>query len=385
MNRIAIVTATRAEYGLLSPLIKRVDADDVLELDLIVTGTHLSHKHGYTIDDIRDDGVKISHEIPILDDDNSPYGISITMANTMKGFAKCFRDDRPDMAVILGDRTEMLGVAAAALNERIPIVHIHGGEVTEGAVDDCIRHAITKMSYIHFTSTEVYRQRIIQMGEEPDRVFNVGALGVENILKQELMSEDEVRANVGIPIGMDYAVVTFHPVTMEDDTASDQVGELCKAMNDSPDFFYLITGANSDAGGDYINNCLQDFAEANSNTLFVQNLGMKRYLSAIKYASFVMGNSSSGIIEAPVIGTPTVNIGDRQKGRIRGYSIIDCNPQKDDIIFAMKKAMDIGVLNLPNVYGKGDTSARIAEQIKDTLIKGIDMKKSFYDLSQSNN
>lgn len=385
MNRVAIVTSTRAEYGLLSPLIKRVDADDMLELDLIVTGTHLSHKHGYTIDDIRDDGVKISHEIPILDDDNTPYGISITMANAIKGFAKCFKDDRPDIVVILGDRTEMLGVAAAALNERIPIAHIHGGEVTEGAVDDCIRHAITKMSYIHITSTEAYRQRVIQMGEEPDRVFNVGALGVENILNQELMNGDEIRSNVGIPVGMNYVVVTFHPVTMEDNTASDQIGELCEAMNDSPDFFYLITGANADAGGDCINSFLQNFVETHSNALFVQNLGMRRYLSAIKYASFVMGNSSSGIIEAPAIGTPTVNIGDRQKGRIRGCSIIDCNPNKGDILSAMKKAMDLDVSNLPNIYGKGDTSARIAKILKDTLNKDMDMKKTFYDLSQSNN
>ena len=334
MKRVAIVTSTRAEYGLLSPLIKRVEVDDVLELDLIVTGTHLSHKHGYTIDDIRDDGVKISHEIPIQDDNNTPYGISITVANAMKGFAKCFKDDRPDIVVILGDRTEMLGVAAAALNERIPIAHIHGGEVTEGAVDDCIRHAITKMSYIHFTSTEAYRQRVVQMGEEPNRVFNVGALGVENILNRELMNEDEIRANVGIPAGINYVVVTFHPVTMEDNTASDQVGELCKSMNDSPNFFYLITGANADAGGDCINSNLQNFAETHSNALFVQNLGMRRYLSAIRYASFVMGNSSSGIIEAPAIGTPTINIGDRQKGRIHGHSVIDCNPKRGDILSA---------------------------------------------------
>lgn len=384
MNRVAIVTATRAEYGLLSPLIKRVDADEVLELDLIVTGTHLSHKHGYTIDNIRSDGIKISYEIPILDDDNTPYGVSITMANAVKGFAKCFKDDRPDIVVILGDRTEMLGVAAAALNERIPIAHIHGGEVTEGAVDDCIRHAITKMSYIHFTSTEAYRQRVIHMGEEPDRVFNVGALGVENILKQELMNEDEIRADVGIPAGMNYVVVTFHPVTMEDNTASDQVCELCEAMNDSPDFFYLITGANADAGGDCINSNLQDFAKAHSNAIFVPNLGMRRYLSAIKYAAFVMGNSSSGIIDAPVIGTPTINIGDRQKGRIRGDSIIDCNPKRGDILSAMNKSIDIDVSNPPDVYGKGDTSARIAEILKDTLTKGIDMKKTFYDFSRLN-
>ena len=385
MKRVAIVTSTRAEYGLLSPLIKRVDADDMLELDLIVTGTHLSHKHGYTIDDIRRDGVKISHEIPILDDDNTPYGISITMANAMKGFAKCFKDDRPNIVVILGDRTEMLGVAAAALNERIPIAHIHGGEVTEGAVDDCIRHAITKMSYIHFTSTEAYRQRVIQMGEEPDRVFNVGALGVENILNQELMNEDEIRSNVGIPVGMNYVVVTFHPVTMEDNTASDQIGELCEAMNDSPDFFYLITGANADAGGDCINSFLRNFVETHSNALFVQNLGMRRYLSAIKYASFVMGNSSSGIIEAPAIGTPTVNIGDRQKGRASSITVVNCVSTKESIIEAMTYLKDEkqrrSFVSCVNLYGDGDTSKKITDILKYFLSETtISLKKPFFDL-----
>ncbi len=379
MKRVAIVTSTRAEYGLLSKLIKRVDADDVLDLDLIVTGTHLSPKHGYTIDDIRNDGVKISHEIPILDDDNTSYGISVTMSNAMKGFAKSFNDDRPDMAVILGDRTEMLGVAAAALNEKIPIAHIHGGEITEGAVDDCIRHAITKMSYIHFTSTEIYRQRVIQMGEEPDRVFNVGALGVENILNQELMSEDEFRANTGILGGMNYVVVTFHPETLVDDTASAQVDELCSVMNARSDFFYLITGANSDVGGDIINDHLRMFANEHSNAIFVRNLGMKRYLSAVKYASFVMGNSSSGIIEAPTLGTPTINIGFRQKGRIHGQSVIDCDLKKDDILSAINAVLKLDVFGIHELYGNGKTSEKIVKIIKDTLNKSIEIKKAFYD------
>ncbi len=380
MKRIAVVTSTRAEYGLLFPLINQVDSTDEFELDLIVTGTHLSQTRGYTINDIRKDGIKISHEIPILDEDNTPYGVSVTMANAVKGFAKCFRDDRPDMVIILGDRTEMLGVAIAALNERVPIAHIHGGELTEGAVDDCIRHSITKMSYLHFVSTEVYRQRVIQMGEGPDRVFNVGALGVENILTQDLMSEDEIRADVGILENLKYAVVTFHPVTMESETAIVQVGELCRAMNGRPDLFFLITGANADAGGDGINRCLNEFADNHTNALFITNLGMKKYLSAVKYAAFVLGNSSSGIIEAPTFGTPTVNIGDRQKGRIMPWSVVCCGWNHESIESAIDTA-----LGIPNqqilLYGDGHASERIIEIIKKTLDNGISLKKGFYDLN----
>ena len=219
MKKIAIVTATRAEYGLLTPLIRRIINDKELKLELIVTGAHLSDKQEYTINAIYEDGFPISHIIPILEGGNSAYDISATMANAIRGFARCFRDDRPDMVVILGDRTEMLGIASAAMNERIPIAHIHGGEITEGAVDDCIRHALTKMSYIHFTATEEYRNRVIQLGESPNRVFNVGSLGTENILNEKLMNENEIRDDIGISLDKKYSVVTFHPVTLVDETA----------------------------------------------------------------------------------------------------------------------------------------------------------------------
>lgn len=382
MKRIAIATSTRAEYGLLTPLIKRVIEEEDLKLDLIVTGTHLSKKHGYTIDDIRKDGYEISHEIPILDEDNSAYGISVTMSNALKGLAKCFRDDRPDMVVILGDRTEMLAVALAALNELIPIAHIHGGELTQGAVDDCIRHAITKMSYLHFTSTEMYRQRVIQLGESPDRVYNVGALGVENVLSQKLLGEDKIRADIGIPNMMKYSIVTFHPVTMESDSAKEQVEHLCEAMCEREDIYFVITGSNADAGGDLVNQRMREFASKHSNADFVHSLGMKRYLSAVKYASFVLGNSSSGIIEAPALGTLVVNIGDRQKGRIHGADVIDCKPEKTDIASAMNKAMAMEIPEASKTYGNGNTSAKIVEIIKEQLKLGIELKKSFYDINQ---
>ena len=380
MKKIAVVTATRAEYGILTPLIRAIQNDQELELELIVTGTHLSEKYGCTKSFIEADGFPISHEVPILEDGNTPYDISMTMANAITGFAACLRDDRPDMLVILGDRTEMLGVAAAAMNERIPIAHLHGGEVTEGAVDDCVRHALTKMSYLHFTAAQAYKKRVIQLGESPDRVFFVGALSTENILKAKLLDEASVRHDIGIPEGMPYSVVTFHPVTLEENSASRQVSALCAAMEHRDDIFYLITMANSDVGGDTVNKMLGAFADKHKNVKLVSSLGMIRYLSAVKYARFVLGNSSSGIIEAPVLGTPTVNIGDRQQGRLMADTIINCAPETDSIIQAITAAEKTA--HSPTLmYGDGSTSQKIVEQIKKHLLGDmIDLKKKFYDI-----
>ena len=382
MKKIAVVTATRAEYGILTPLIKAINDDDELELELIVTGTHLSEKHGNTIKFIRNDGFPIAHELPILEDGNTPYDISVTMANALLRTAECLRDDRPDMMVILGDRTEMLGIAAAAMNERIPIAHLHGGEVTEGAVDDCVRHALSKMSYLHFTSTEVYRRRVIQLGEDPERVFFVGALSTENILKAPLFSESEIRSEIGIPENMPYSVVTFHPVTLEADSARQQTLELCRAMEECSENYYLITMANADAGGDMVNKLLGEFADSHENVKLVSSLGMKRYLSAVKYCSFVLGNSSSGIIEAPVLGAPTVNIGDRQKGRLMADTIINCEPDSGSIAEAIHTA-ETAEHHSTLMYGDGSTSEKIIAVIKDVLMNDkVDLKKKFYDIKE---
>lgn len=382
MNKIAVVTATRAEYGLLTPLIDKVNSDPELELQLIVTGTHLSEKYGKTESLIIEDGFKIYKRIAILEDGNTPYDISVTMANALKRFAECFRLNRPDMLILLGDRTELLGIAAAALNERIPIAHIHGGEVTIGAVDDCIRHALTKMSFLHFTSTEQYRKRVIQLGENPERVYNVGALGTENILKTSLMSEMEIKQSLGIPQNMRYCVVTFHPITLDEESATKQTLELCKAMANNKEFFYLITMSNSDADGEVINKILREFTIDHSyNAKFALTLGTKRYLSAVKHAAFVLGNSSSGIIEAPTLGTPTVNIGDRQKGRLLAESIVNCEPKEESITHAIGIAESMK--HSPSfLYGDGNTSDEILMIIKKYLLnKKIDLKKNFFDIS----
>ncbi len=381
MKKVAIVTATRAEYGILFPLINAVNKHPMLELQLYVTGTHLSPKYGNTINEIENDGFPIFKQVPILENGNTVYDVSCTMANALKRFAKCFYDNRVDIVIILGDRTEMLGVASAAMNEQIPIAHICGGEITEGAVDDCVRHAISKMSYLHFTSTQEYQKRVIQMGEEPERVYNVGSLSTENILHTNLMSEEEIKKSVDIDMNMKYAVVTFHPVTLEQNTAEIQTIELCKAMEENNDYFFLLTKANADVGGDTVNRILQNFVSNNkAKAKLVASLGMKRYLSAVKFASFVLGNSSSGIIEAPVLGTPTVNIGDRQKGRIMVESIINCEPDSKDISRAIKIAASM-THKSTLIYGDGHTSEKIIEKLIEFFKHdNVQLKKKFYDL-----
>ncbi|MCM1226221.1 MAG: UDP-N-acetylglucosamine 2-epimerase [Clostridium sp.] len=384
MIKAAVVTATRAEYGILNPLIKRLNNDSDIELKLIVTGTHLSEKYGYTINEIISDGYPINKKIPIHSDGNSSYDISVSMAKTLEAFAEYFRDDRADLVFILGDRTEMLAIACAALNERIPICHIHGGELSEGAVDDCIRHAITKMSYLHFASTEVYKNRIIQLGESPSRVFNFGALAAENILNIDAIEKDNLLSELELPENCKYAMVTFHPVTLECNTAEEQVDCLFEAMNSFEDLYFIVSKANSDAGGEIINKKIESYAVKNDHIKFVSSLGMKNYLNAVRYAEFVLGNSSSGIIEAPIIGTPTVNIGDRQKGRLMTETIINCGNKVSEIQGAIKTALNMEHKKSV-LYGSGNTSEQILSVIKETFKENVDLKKNFYDIKNGGN
>lgn len=380
MKKIAVVTATRAEYGILRPLICRLQKDTEFELQLIVTGMHLSEKYGNTQVEIEKDKIPVFRKISILEDGNSAYDVSVTMANALCRFAGYFRDEKPDMVIVLGDRTEILGICAAAMNEGIPIAHLHGGELTEGAVDDCIRHAVTKMSYLHFTASETYRKRVIQLGESPDRVFNVGALGVENILHTQLFSYEDMCREIGIPNDQKYVVVTFHPVTQEPGEEQHQTQELIAAMRDKSGYFYLITKANADAGGQRVNELLEDFSEKVPNAILVSSLGMVRYLSALKYSEFALGNSSSGIIEAPALGIPTVNIGERQRGRLMADTIVQCEPEKEQVLEAMDEAA-VMPHKVSTLYGDGETSAKIVTILKNFLFcNKINLKKRFYDL-----
>lgn len=380
MIKIVVVTATRAEYGLLSPLIKKLREDPEYEVRVAVTGMHLSPEFGLTYKEIEADGIEIDRKIEMLLSSDTPVAVSKSMGVALMGFADYFEETVPDALIVLGDRYEVLAVCIAAMNEQIPIVHLYGGEITEGAIDDAIRHCITKLSYLHFTSTEEYRKRVIQLGEEPDRVFNVGALGVENALNVEKMPKEELEKSIDWELGEQYAVLTFHPVTLDKQDPKEQMKELLDAIDEFPQIRFLATKANADAGGHIINEMLSQYSKTHENMKLVDSLGMRRYLSAVKYATFVIGNSSSGLIEAPALGVPTVNIGDRQKGRARGSSIINCETRREDIVRAIDAALSMNVRDVGSIYGAGKASARIIEVIKMTMDKDIDLKKSFYDL-----
>lgn len=385
MKKISIVTTTRAEYGLLKPLIIRLR--DNFEVHLIVSGSHLIEKFGATGREIEEDGISIYRKIQVDIQESSASGVSHTMADTLEKFSVYFAEDKPDALVVLGDRYEMLAVCVAAMNERVPIFHLHGGETTEGAIDECIRHAITKMSYLHFTALDEYRKRVIQLGENPERVFCVGSLGVENVLKTPLLSKHALGQSINFDLNVPYGVVTFHPVTLEDNTVLNQVDQVLGAMSDlSGEMAFIITKANADLGGNVVNMELENFAKKNKHVCLVDSLGAQRYLSALKYAEMVIGNSSSGIIEAPSFKIPTINIGDRQKGRIQAASIINVVPQKEAIVNAVLQARKVkangGYQTVMNPYGDGKASEKIAEIIQDTFInKKIDLKKHFYDIA----
>ncbi len=378
-KRVAIVTATRAEYDILYPLIKKVNEDDGLELELIVTGTHLLEKYGNTIEAIEDDGFRIDHTIPITGEDNSPKGISITMATCLEKFAECFSSDRPDVLVVLGDRTEMLSIACAAMNEQIPMVHIAGGEITEGAIDDCIRHSLTKMCQIHFTNAEEYRKRVIQLGENPENVYNVGVLALDNIKNGRTFSEDEIRDYLKIDRSTSYIIVTLHPETLGLNDSATNAIELCKAMDECSEYCYVITKSNADTGADEINKVFEDYSSKNDNVVLVDSLG-KRYLSALKYAYCMLGNSSSGMGEAPMLGVPTVNVGDRQKGRKIHKTIINCMYSHEAIVDAIRKVKSTE-RTPTDYYSGGNTAEKMVEIIKKHLANGINLKKGFYDIS----
>ena len=381
-KKITIVSATRAEYGILKPLIIKLKNIVNWETQLILTGSHLVPELGSTYLEAEEDEIGIDRKIPINTKGNTDSDASLIMANALIEFGRYFQEEKPDFLFVLGDRTEILAICAAAVNAHIPIAHIHGGELTQGAIDDNIRHAVTKMSYLHFASTEEYRRRIIQMGEEPERVFNVGALGVENILKERLLSREELGKSIDFPTEKDYVIVTFHPVTLEPGTAEKQIQEVFLAMRERKDLFYLITKANADAGGQVINNFMEWETAKYPNMKLISSLGMKRYLSGVKYAKFVLGNSSSGIIEVPSLGIPTVNIGDRQKGRIMADSIIPCEPEHQSILNAMEQAMHMEPGEYHSPYGNGNTSEQIVKILKKFLKKRkIDLKKQFYDIS----
>lgn len=385
MKRIVILTAARAEYGLLKPIMTKFMEDPYYDTRIAVTGMHLSPEFGMTVREIEADGLPVDKKIEIILSSDTPVALSKSMGLALISFAEYFEECEPDALMVLGDRYETLAVCCAAVNARIPIFHLYGGETTEGAIDEAIRHCLTKMSYLHFTSTEIYRRRVIQMGESPDRVFHVGAMGVENALNTQCMTVSGLEESIGFRLGGKYAIGTFHPATLEKATAEKQVEELLAALERHKDIKYLFTGANSDTDGRGINRMLDDYARCNDNFCLVDSLGMTRYLSALKNALFVIGNSSSGLVEAPSFKIPTIDIGDRQRGRISGETVIHCRPERQAIEEAIHKAMDASfreaIKKAGNPYGDGHTSEKIVKIIKDFFVNDrIDIKKKFYDI-----
>ena len=384
MRNICIFTGSRAEYGLLRSVMQEIQAAETLQLQILASGMHLSPEFGMTIQEIRADGFEPDETIEILLSSDTPTAICKSMGLAMIGYGEALQRLKPDMVVVLGDRFETFCMAAAAQVCRVPLAHIHGGETTEGAIDEAFRHSITKMSHLHFASCEAYRQRIIQLGEAPDRVFNVGALGVENIRRMSLMGRSELAEAIGFNLEKPYFLVTFHPVTLEKDTSEGQFQSLLDALDAFPEYNVIFTKANADTDGRVINRLIDEYAEKRpERCLAVTSLGMLRYLSAMKYATAVIGNSSSGIMEAPSFKIPTVNIGDRQKGRIQAASTLNCSPDanaiRQTIGRALSPAFQESLSGISNPYDRPGTCSTIVGLLEKMDIFGI-TKKTFHDV-----
>ncbi|MFZ5639690.1 MAG: UDP-N-acetylglucosamine 2-epimerase [Bacillota bacterium] len=383
-KKICIVTGTRAEYGLFYPLLKKIKADGQFGLQLCVTGMHLSPEFGLTYKEIEKDGFKINEKVEMLLSSDTEVGVTKSIGIGIIGFADALHRIKPDLVILLGDRFETMAAAIAAFTAKIPIAHLYGGELTEGAIDDAIRHSITKMSILHFVSTEIYGKRIVQLGEEPDRVFNVGALGIDNIKNLTLLTKQQLEKELNFKFGKRNVLVTFHPVTLENYTSESQFRELLSALDHFKDLKIIFTKPNADPNDRILIKLIDEYVKRNSDkaAAFV-SLGQLKYLSTINYVDAVVGNSSSGIIEVPSLGKPTVNIGDRQKGRIRADSVIDCSPKKESIIRALRKAFqpDFSKLckEVDNPYGDGNSAEKILTVLKEKTDK-IKLKKTFYDL-----
>lgn len=394
-RKICVVTGSRAEYGLLHNLMKAIKADPELQLQVIATNQHLSKLQGETYREIERDGFSIDYKVYMADDEapDNANSTAKSISRGVSGFADAFDVLHPDLLLILGDRFEMLSAASTALIYRIPIAHIHGGEITEGAFDDAIRHAISKMSHLHFTSTEAYRNRVIQLGEQPGRVFNVGALGVENVMKNDYMSKEEIESSLNFRLTDKCFICTYHPVTLSSMSSEVQVLNLLEALDNYKDYHIIFTYSNSDTNSQIIIKRIQEYVDRNEGRcMFISSLGHRRYFSVLKHMSAVLGNSSSGIIEVPSFGIPTLDIGDRQKGRIAADSVIHCGNSIEEIKEGLEKVVTHSnsstlfgersrTKNISNPYYKEGTCESILITIKTYPLENL-VQKSFYDINQ---
>ena len=381
-KKICVVTGSRAEYGLLYPLMKKIQQVKEFGLQIIATGMHLSPEFGLTYKEIEEDGFEISEKVEILLSADTPTSVNKSIGLGLIGFTDSLKRLSPDFVVLLGDRFESFSAAIAAFIMRIPIIHLYGGELTQGLIDEGIRHSITKLSYLHFVSTEVYRKRVIQLGESPERVFNVGALGLDNIKNLKLLEKDELERVLNYRLDKKTILLTFHPVTLENNTSEKNFREILKALDQLKNYNIIFTKPNADTEGRIIAKLIDNYVLENpKRAIEFTSLGKLKYLSLMKYVDMIMGNSSSGIIEAPSFKKPTINIGDRQKGRVKAESVIDCEVNKESIIRAVKKAEQMDLSNIENPYGDGNASVRIIEILKKQVRKGINLKKEFYDIN----
>ena len=381
--KICVVSGSRAEFGQLLPLLNEIMKDPFFSLDFVITGMHCV-PNSPSIGEINNSQIPITGQIPINNIiDNSDKGIAIQIGEIIQKSAQYFSQKRPDLLIIIGDRYEMMGISVAAYTLLIPIAHICGGSSTSGALDEAYRHSISKMSSLHFTTCEMYKKRVIQLGEHPNKVFNVGSLAIENCLHVELLSKEEIKQDVGVPLDKPYCVVTFHPETMEECSQCDELREVIEALNVFKEYYYVITLSNVDSGGNAINDLWNEEAKKHDNFIIVASLGTKRYLSALKHSEMMIGNSSSGTTEGPAMHIPTIDIGDRQKGRFFAQSLVHCKTKKDDIVKAIKKAKSEDfkemVRNVDNPFGDGTTSKKIVSILKEQK-NNLTPKKDFYDI-----
>jgi GDP/UDP-N,N'-diacetylbacillosamine 2-epimerase (hydrolysing) len=383
MKKICVVTGTRAEYGLLRWVMEGIRESHALELQLVVTGMHLSPEFGMTVNAIEADGFKIDRKVEMLLSSDTPVGVAKSMGLGMIGFADALADLQPDLMLVLGDRYEIFAAASAAMVARTPIAHLHGGETTEGAFDEAIRHSITKMSHLHFVAAEEYRRRVIQLGEHPDRVFNVGGLGTDNILRLKLLTREELEAELDFKLLSRNLLITFHPVTLEHNTSAGQMRELLAALAELDDTGLIFTMPNADTEGRVLFQQIKDFCLQHPNARAYTSLGQLRYLSCIQHVDGVVGNSSSGLAEVPSFKKGTINIGDRQRGRLKAASVIDCEPDRAAIINALEQLFseefNAKIQQVVNPYGNGGASHAIIRILEPMLTDDL-LKKGFYDL-----
>jgi len=384
MKKVCVVTGTRAEYGLLRWVIEGIRQSTFLDLQLIATGMHLSPEFGLTVNAIEADGYHVDRKIEMLLSSDTAVGVTKSMGLGMIGFADALAELKPDLMLLLGDRYEIFAAASAAMIARVPIAHLHGGESTQGAFDESIRHSITKMSHLHFVAAEEYRHRVIQLGEQPEHVFKVGGLGIDSILRLQLLSRDKLQEALNFRFLSRNLLVTFHPVTLESNTAAQQMKELLAALSELSETGLIFTMPNADTESRELFRQIQDFCEKHPQAKAYTSLGQLRYLSCMRHVDGVVGNSSSGLLEVPSFKKGTINIGDRQKGRLKAQSIIDCEPIRSSISNAIEKMFSPQFQNqlstVKNPYGDSGASEAIVKILESCSMKDI-LKKRFHDIS----